>query len=169
LLQLAIEDPADVALLDELRFALDVKFKPVLVSPSDLDDALRRHYQGVTEQAGADPLNDGDLATAADESPTAVQPLSREHARAVPTQGSPDISTTIMLRALAQLLVEKGILDRTEFVERIAQLTAESGRERRASRLDTVTGQGDSAATSVRDDPPGVLRTEAPRRTPLRG
>jgi hypothetical protein len=46
LLQLAIEDPADVALLDELRFALDVKFKPVLVSPSDLDDALRRHYQG---------------------------------------------------------------------------------------------------------------------------
>ena len=53
-LQLAVEDPADVASLEELGFALDVKSTPVLVAPTQLDDALRRHYRGVTDQASTD-------------------------------------------------------------------------------------------------------------------
>jgi len=122
-LQLAVEDPADVGSLKELQFALDLKFTPVLVSPTDLDDALHRHYQGVTEQTGVESDPDADLAggprrelATSEEGPEKDAPPSQ--AEAVPP--------AVMLRALAQLLVEKGIIGREELVERIDQLTDES-------------------------------------------
>lgn len=127
-LQLAVEDPANVALLDELRFALDMKFTPVLVSPTDLDEALQRHYRGVTEQASADPLDAADVGTAAEEvsAPRSLDETAAEQARSATSGRVPTVPPTVMLRALAQLLVEKGILDRGELVERIEQLTAET-------------------------------------------
>ena len=40
-LYLGMEDPADLEAIDEIRFRLDSKVKPVLVAPSELDDALQ--------------------------------------------------------------------------------------------------------------------------------
>ena len=121
-LQLAVEDPADVGSLDELQFALDLKFTPVLVSPTDLDDALRRHYRGVTEQAGAERVDAVDVRSWA-----AQGPGSNESEPAVDAPcPAPAVAPAVMLRALAQLLVEKGVIGREELVERIDQLMAES-------------------------------------------
>ncbi len=127
-LQLAVEDPANVVALDELRFALDLKFTPVLVSPTDLDDALRRHYRGVTEQATADLLEDSDLsAGAGDRLAGREQPAEAPGlAKVAPSGLVPAVPPAVMLRALAQLLVEKGLLEREELIERIEQLTAET-------------------------------------------
>ncbi len=122
-LQLAIEDPADMGSLDELQFALDLKFTPVLVSPTDLDDALHRHYQRATEITGTDPAHDADLGSGPRQEPGRSEKESENDA---PSSQAPTVPPAVMLRALAQLLVEKGIIDREELVERIDRLTAES-------------------------------------------
>ncbi|MGC3998127.1 MAG: general secretion pathway protein GspE [Anaeromyxobacter sp.] len=42
----AVTDPADLALLDELAFATGLRVRPVLASEEDLDDAISRHLDG---------------------------------------------------------------------------------------------------------------------------
>jgi len=122
-LQLAVEDPADVALLDDLQFALDMDFTPVLVTPTDLDDALQRHYRGGTEQAGVEPIDDAVFSSRASQEPLSKKPEPTGDAS---SSRVPAVPPAVMLRVLAQLLVEKGVIDREELVERIDQLTAES-------------------------------------------
>jgi type II secretory ATPase GspE/PulE/Tfp pilus assembly ATPase PilB-like protein len=125
-LQLAVEDPANVEALDELRFALDLKFTPVLVSPTDLDDALRRNYRGVTEQAAAELLEDTDLGAGEGLAPREQPAREPGLAKVAPSGRVPAVPPAVMLRALAQLLVENGIFAREELIERIEQLTAET-------------------------------------------
>ena len=79
------------------------------------------------EQASAERLDDTDLAIEAENSPAPSGTAFGVPAKEVPADRTPEVSTTVMLRAISQLLVENGILDRTELVERIEQLTAESG------------------------------------------
>ena len=129
-LKLAVEDPANVTLLDELRFALGVAFTPVLVAPTDLDDALRRHYRGVMEQASADPLDPADLVRSAEEALAPRESVGLQAGRAGHSGRVPAVPNAVTLRALAQLLVEKGVLGREELVERIEQLTSESEADR---------------------------------------
>jgi hypothetical protein len=49
----AMEDPSDLSALDELAFQIGRKLRPVLVAPSDLEDALQRHYHGGPRTAAA--------------------------------------------------------------------------------------------------------------------
>jgi hypothetical protein len=49
----AMEDPSDLRALDELAFQIGRKLRPVLVAPSDLEDALQRHYHGGPRTAAA--------------------------------------------------------------------------------------------------------------------
>jgi hypothetical protein len=43
-LYLGMEDPTDLAVVDELSFRTGLKIQPVLVGPSQLADAIERHY-----------------------------------------------------------------------------------------------------------------------------
>jgi hypothetical protein len=44
-LQLAMHDPHDLGALDAVRFQVGHKVSPVLAAASELDDALKRHYE----------------------------------------------------------------------------------------------------------------------------
>ena len=50
-LYLGMEDPADLDAIDELSFRIGDLVKPVLVAPSELDEALHRHYHWAESSA----------------------------------------------------------------------------------------------------------------------
>lgn len=52
-LVVALSDPADLAVLDEIAFAAGMEVKPALAADADLDRAIARHYGG--EVAPAPP------------------------------------------------------------------------------------------------------------------
>lgn len=69
-LYLGMEDPTDLAVVDELSFRTGLKIQPVLVGPSQLADAIERHYHKLEweeeqERAAAGfelPVEPGDTA-----------------------------------------------------------------------------------------------------------
>jgi len=220
-LLLAMEDPSDLEGLGELSFQVGRRLRPVLVAPSELEDALQRHYHGAALTPAAhsplpplsasppptassdseretepelppmDPLLDPNLEGPAASAPDAAADLGPE-LESDPLEGSdlagetggqddplglsredafdafpaepfggfheepfsadrepePDADTVfqarpdpqpaasrardamleprVILQALAQLLVERGVITREEFAERLRQLAARS-------------------------------------------
>lgn len=47
LLYLGMQDPHDIEALDAIRFVVGHKIQPVLIPQSEIDDALKRHYESV--------------------------------------------------------------------------------------------------------------------------
>jgi type IV pilus assembly protein PilB len=139
---LAMEDPADLGTLDEVSFRIGMKVRPVLVAPSELDEALHRHYHWACAPGDAAPLGSGEAAPeaagdddlepldfdAAASQPIAVAELEPEptgsDAEPQPQKASP-VQADAILRVLTQLLVEKGVITRAELVERLGALEAE--------------------------------------------
>lgn len=197
----AMEDPSDADALDALARASGEQLRAVLVGPTELEEALQRHYHwaSLTGEAPAwqtasspgdataggdpepaeddpdlgrdleldtddeddplaaallpDPASAGELGEAdttpelpeseLDEDPferadpglEAADPAQRELALAEPVPPGADaprpesLDPRIILRALSQLLVEKGVIGRDEFVQRLGELAArEAGR-----------------------------------------
>lgn len=139
---LAMEDPGDLDALDEVSFRIGMRVRPVLVAPSELEEALHRHYHwacvpadavplGSTEAApggsGGGDLEPLDFGAAASEPIDAAQlepELIGSDVEPRPHKASP-VQTDAILRALTQLLVEKGVITRAELVERLGALEAE--------------------------------------------
>ncbi|MBW2401147.1 MAG: hypothetical protein JRG80_18110 [Deltaproteobacteria bacterium] len=128
-LYLGMEDPADLAAVDEISFQIGETVKPVLVAPSELEEALHRHYHWASSSTNpemtteSDPhaLDEGgepqfiDLpGTTGGESQAATSGRSESTG-----SRSAGVSPESILRALSQLLVEKGIITRDELVDRI--------------------------------------------------
>jgi hypothetical protein len=137
-LYLGMEDPADLAAVDELSFQIDETVKPVLVAPSELEAALHRHYHWassstnpeMTTEVGAEAFDAGgepefiDLPGAAggESQPAASTPSESTGGR------SASVPPESILRALSQLLVEKGVITRDELIDRIqSAVRAEDG------------------------------------------
>jgi hypothetical protein len=152
---LAMEDPSDLEALDELSFRIGEKVRPVLVAPTELEDALARHYHGTALMGPADALPPVHVSQPrrpdAEESETApdlppLDPLLDSGPEplafgSVPTtaldpnlapafeapsthEPSQGLEPRVILRALAQLLVEKGVITRDEFAERLRNIAA---------------------------------------------
>jgi hypothetical protein len=161
---LAMEDPSDLEALDDLSFQIGEKLRPVLVAPTELEDALKRHYHGATpmgptgalppvrvsqpqspdpedadtapELPPLDSLLDPKLeppAVGSDSEPALgalpgaaldpdVAPVSEEPSAREPSQG---LEPRVILSALAQLLVEKGVITRDEFAERLRSIASQ--------------------------------------------
>jgi len=132
-LYLGMEDPANFDAVDELSRRTGDSVKPVLVAPSELEEALHRHYHwaesstdsGVSIDLGtATAVGDADdeaepefigmpgVATEPDQAPAASLAASG------PSR-SAGVSSESIVRALVQLLVEKGIITRDELVARV--------------------------------------------------
>jgi type IV pilus assembly protein PilB len=132
-LYLGMENPADLEALDEISFRLSEKVRPVLVMPSELDQALERHYHGASSAGGAStPHGDAD----AEGEPEVVDRSSKEALEASSVQAdSPTaesrhakhaaVPPPVILRALTQLLVEKGVITRDELVARVSAVVRE--------------------------------------------
>jgi hypothetical protein len=203
----AMEDPSDSAAVDDISFRVGLKVRPVLVAPSELQDAIERHYHStelMPETPGlpslpspsepepeededepettlppaqplldpsvdlpgpsgdgpaidlgelglGDPLDDlsdlsGDpLENSSDdfsldgepftsdgagpEAPkpapaTVTRPAPSAERRPTPGPARPSaLEPEVLLQALAQLLVEKGVITRDEFAERVRRLS----------------------------------------------
>jgi len=136
-LHLGMEDPSNLEALDDLAFQIGMRIRPVLVAPSELAKAIDRHYPGSAapealeaDGAGDDVfLRDGpDLALASDDElalETDPDPdpeprfASELPAHPGPPAAAGPIPPAAVLRAIAQLLIEKGVLTREELVERV--------------------------------------------------
>lgn len=130
-LYLGMEDPSDLEALDQIGFHVGGKVKPVLVAPGELEDAFHRHAQwGASGSAGQEPAgseSDIDDIRFGDEpftSAASVESPPKAGAAASASDASTP-SQTAILRALGQLLVEKGIITRDEFVQRVREVMRE--------------------------------------------
>ncbi len=129
-LYLAMEDPARYGAVDEIRARSGQELRPVLVAPTELDEALHRFYHWASfadENTTDDPSGASlpDIGTApevtVDGEPLALSPAKPESASAAADDAS-GVPPEKILRALTQLLVEKGIISRDDLVERLRQL-----------------------------------------------
>lgn len=160
-LYLGMEDPADREAVGEISSQIGMRVQVVLVSPTELDECIHRHYHWVSMDyermadrlgdtgptlASPDPdprMDNLSLADAASmaaeelsfveepgveepvvEEPEVAEPLefadSEESPVAEPEpQAAASAGNEPMLRAIAQLLIEKGVFSRDELVERL--------------------------------------------------
>ena len=155
-LYLGMEDPADREAVGEISSQIGMRVQVVLVSPTELDECIHRHYHWVSMDCErmADRLGDtGPTLTSPDpdprmdnlsladaasmaaeelsfveepgvEEPEVAEPLefadSEESMMAEPEpQAAASPGNDPMLRAIAQLLIEKGVFSRDELVERL--------------------------------------------------
>jgi type IV pilus assembly protein PilB len=136
-LYLGMEYPADLDALDEISFRLSEKVRPVLVAPGELDEALQRHYHWASYAGGGtasqdDARREGEpevVEVPSNEEPEASSPradsisIEDDHAKRAAVQ------LPAILRALTQLLVEKGVITRDELVARVSAAVREDDGE----------------------------------------
>jgi type IV pilus assembly protein PilB len=147
-LYLAMEDPSDEEAREEIARRIGLEIRPVLVSPTELEDALQRHYHwaGVAGVAAPLPLaaDQQEPAEAAEPDRLGLAPVSGlplmdrspmdgslpdlelPPAPAPQAERTPEaeggVTPELILRALSQLLVEKGLITRDELVDRLDAL-----------------------------------------------
>jgi type II secretory ATPase GspE/PulE/Tfp pilus assembly ATPase PilB-like protein len=131
-LYVGMEDPVDLEALDELSFRVGEAVKPVLVAPSELEAALQRHYhwaaragepaRSLAREDEEDEPEFNEIGSApASSLDAAAEPPAPTRAPAKSAAVPPEA----ILRALSQLLVEKGILTRDELIERVRAAVSE--------------------------------------------
>lgn len=169
---LGMEDPSNLAVLDDLSFRTGMEIHPVMVGPSELGEAMDRYYLGssagnaarsdaglpgeVLGTMAGDAMGEQNLRSVTDEKDEQTPPGLREPARSAATssddselspasrdteiqlnQPAPvlpdglleDVAQAVLetehtrrvAKAIAQLLIEKGILTLEEVQARIAQ------------------------------------------------
>jgi len=131
-LYVGMEDPSDLAALDDLRFRTGALVKPVLMGPSELCEGIDRFYRGrgAPTEAGPPGVEPARPATEPPQEPApealAAPPRSpappREASQPASRPAPGDAPTRVILRALTEVLVEKGLLTREELMERVQRL-----------------------------------------------
>ncbi len=125
-LHLAMQDPGDLETLDAVRFHVGHNVSPVLAAPSELEEALQRHYESA-QSAGQSGASRPEVR----EVPELLMFELRAQAATPDTEldyefgtGPSDaslMSSQAVLNALTQLLtvlMQKGIISREEVAER---------------------------------------------------
>lgn len=115
-LYLGMEDPSDSFAREEVASRAEMPVEPVIVAASELAVAIDRLYRSAGEtphlelEDALEESHDGRLR------PSAVEPATD------PAVDPGEVETRVIVRALTQLLVEAGIVDREALLERIARL-----------------------------------------------
>jgi hypothetical protein len=127
-LHLAMQDPGDLETLDAVRFHVGHNVSPVLAAPSELEEALQRHYESGKSEGSA-----ASSRPAVQEVPELL--MFELKAQAATPEAELDfefgtgpsdaslMSSQAVLSALTQLLtvlMEKGIISREEVAERFS-------------------------------------------------
>ncbi|MCB0220282.1 MAG: hypothetical protein KDH09_11345 [Chrysiogenetes bacterium] len=136
-LYLAMSDPANLGVLDELQFATGHMVKPVIAMESQIQDAIRRYYHGGPvaesgiESEGKDELQPIPMRLAPDAARPQHEPKSELTHREEVTlsadgkmegrdDGRPRPSKEML--ALLRLLSRKGLITKEEFIEEFKNL-----------------------------------------------
>jgi type IV pilus assembly protein PilB len=128
---LAMQDPVDLQAIDEIRARVDCAIKPVLVAPSELEDALRLHYPlvEVDSRPGA-PRREPTPAPEGRGEPELLwfdREVQRSEAHTYNLLDLADRSGRFeaagllnAIAAIADALIEQGVFSRDELMERLA-------------------------------------------------
>lgn len=150
---LGMEDPSNLAVLDDLSFRTGMEIHPVMVGPTEIGETMDRYYltgagaaaEAATRSHGVKPddiVGERNLRVVTDEEmpptvPVPAPPVSsfNEIELSDPKTDLPeglmdDVAsalaetdkTRIVAKAIAQLLIEKGIISLAELQARIARL-----------------------------------------------
>ena len=118
-LYLGMEDPSDLAVLDDLCFRTGIEIRPVMVGPSELGEAIERYYHGRDGSAPqADPFRTG-------------EPMNPASLRVV-TDASPQPGTASVepITSIEQEIAQPLSRERqVEFQQEPAQVTAQPAAE----------------------------------------
>ena len=127
-LHLAMQDPGNLEVLDKVSFHVGHKVSPVLAAPSELEDAVRRHYEAGGAQGGAASNRPEvqDVPELLMFELKAATPAADLDFNFGPTAGDPAlISAQAALHALTQLLsvlMNQGIISRDQVADAIRKL-----------------------------------------------
>ena len=123
-LHLGMSDPTDLSALDDIGSRTGMAVYPVLVLHGQLEDAINRHYRGIEpalHPTTGDParfLTRQETATPKPEGQRTVE-LSPVRASDADSRAGAGPSTRAVLRALVQLLIDKGILERDDLANKL--------------------------------------------------
>jgi type IV pilus assembly protein PilB len=129
---LAMQDPADLEALDDVGFRVGCKVKPVLVAPSELEEALGQHYESANvgdaldTAPGSAAVGEPDFLTLAGEVQFAA-PDEEAPLEFLTDSASPSSDSEVALLGLTQFvgaLAKKGVFRLDEVIERLRHLSA---------------------------------------------
>jgi type IV pilus assembly protein PilB len=110
-LSLAMTDPLDLKTIDELTFSLGLQIKPVFALESSLKNAISRHYHAIT----FDPsFKDKPVENNVFDDGEDIEILRFENSITRKTH-----TKEAIIHALIELLIEKGIITRSELLRKI--------------------------------------------------
>ena len=118
-LYLGVEDPTDLAVVDEVSFRVGRRVRPVVVGPAELRAALRHAYPGLSSAPAPLPPAAEVAPPAADTEPMLEEPPQAHTPKPL---REAELPTRDILRALTRLLIAKGVFTRAEFMEAVAGL-----------------------------------------------
>lgn len=146
-LYIGMDDPSNLEVLDDLAFRTGMRVKPVVVATSEICEAIDRFYRqidpatrpvarhahaanayavGTPATAGVVSRDtqpfDGAEPAVSGEATQSEAPAPEKKLAAAPPSSEP--STRLILHALAQIMIEKGVMTRDEFQAQIDLLRA---------------------------------------------
>ena len=121
-LVLAMIDPLDISIMDNIRFITNLTIKPVLSMPSEVRDAIRKYYDGEpVDRTNRISFRDGleiERQVPAIASVDRNQPYQQQEVETL----RQDVATQkVFVEALAALLIEKDLMTRDELTKFIEQ------------------------------------------------
>jgi type IV pilus assembly protein PilB len=121
ILRVATSDPTNQDALREIGFRAGLKIEPMVAAPSDIDRAIRRFYYG--EKPAVATVAAHEVPARPASAAVAPEPEPGEPANGVAESiaGIEQMLAAQMraLRVLVEILVEKGLLSREEYVARM--------------------------------------------------
>ncbi len=125
-LHLAMQDPGDLETLDAIRFHVGHNVTPVLAAPSEIEEALQRHYEsgkseGCATASRPEVQEVPELLMFELKAQAATPETELNFEFGTGPSDAPLMSSQAVLSALTQLLtvlVQKGIISREEVAER---------------------------------------------------
>ncbi len=125
----AMADPLDIDVVDAIRFATGLKIKPALALESEIRDAIAKYYEGkaISRKPSVPVLEMAQNALSEREPPGGVEPShagnADPEAKASAGEKSEEPASQdykVRVDALVNLLIEKGLIKREEFMARIS-------------------------------------------------
>jgi len=129
-LMLAVSEPPDLQMMDDISFACHARVRPMLALESDIERAIKKHYDGVDydndpRHRGQKPqvtfreMNFEDAASnKISVKPTLSQSQPPKKGPAEPASGA-DLFHRTVLESVVDLLVAKGIFTKEELLRQI--------------------------------------------------